>query len=394
MRRRLVAVLVALMAVVLLPGAPASAHEQDPHVYTFLDEVIPAPPGVDIQVRQSLVPELVVANRTQTPLDVLNATGRPFLRIAPDGTYADLASADWYTTNSPIGVADIPDFAQAPDAPPRWVRITSSPSWGWFDHRMHPVVIQDAPPQDSGVHEISRWIVPMRLGTQDIEVLGHVSYVSLQGQFTTQLVSPRSPFGGVTLDVLQGKLPGFLLTTTSAQPVTVYGREGEPFAQVGPAGVQVNLHSATWIDQLQFRNQSPTEADDPHAAPDWQTTDTATKLTWLDTRAAYPQLVPPPSIARSARPTVLVDWTIPLASGASRVVMRGRTSFVPLTVLNPDCTLLSGSGCTSAAGSFPTGTVVTVGLTLVGAVIIAVTWLGLPRRLRPSRLGGRARGQT
>jgi hypothetical protein len=181
MRRRLPAVLVAVMAMALLPGVPASAHEQDPHVLTFLDQVIPSPAGVDVQVKQSLVPELVVENRTPTELEVLNAAGRAFLRIGTDGTYADFATADWYTTNSPVGVAEIPAFAQAPDAAPRWVHITAEPSWGWFDHRMHPVTIQSAPPQNSGVREISRWIVPLRHGTQDVKVLGQISYVSLQG---------------------------------------------------------------------------------------------------------------------------------------------------------------------------------------------------------------------
>ena len=395
MRRRLLAILVALAAVALLPGAPVGAHEQDPHVLTFLDQVIPAPAGVDIQVRQSLVPELVVENRTPTELEVLTATGRPFLRIGPGGTLADLATPDWYTTNSPIGVADIPAEAQSPGAPPRWVRITSSPSWGWFDHRMHPVAIQDAPPPGSGVHEISRWIVPLRYGGQDVKVLGHLAYVSLAGRVSAELTSARTPLPGVSVDVLQGRLPGVLVTNTSGQPVTVGGREGEPFARVGPAGVEVNLHSASWIDQLRFRNQPPAEADDPTAPPDWQTVDTATRFAWLDTRAQYPHLVPPPAIADSGRARVLVTWSFPLASGTRRVAVTGRTRWVPLGQPTASCTLLQGGGC-GAGGSFPTGAVVSAGLALLGLAVIAVTWLGLPRRLlRARRRGnGRSHAQT
>jgi hypothetical protein len=43
------------------------------------------------------------------------------------------------------------------------------------------VAVMAAPPQNSGVREISRWIVPLRHGTQDVKVLGQISYVSLQG---------------------------------------------------------------------------------------------------------------------------------------------------------------------------------------------------------------------
>jgi hypothetical protein len=396
MRRRLPAILLALAAVALLPATPVGAHEQDPHVLTFLDQVIPAPPGVDIQVRQSLVPELVVENRTPTPLEVLTATGRPFLRIGPDGTFADFDTTDWYTTNSPIGVADIPPEAQAPDAAPRWVRVTSTPSWGWFDHRMHPVVIPDAPPEDSGVREISRWIVPLRYGTQDVKVLGHLSYVSLRGRIVTELTSPRTPFPGVTVDVLQGGLPGLLLTNASSQAVTVDGREGEPFARVGPAGVQVNLHSASWIDQLRFHNQPPAEAEDATAPPDWRTTDTATRFAWLETRAKYPHLVPPPAVESSSRATVLLTWRIPLTWGGRRVSMTGRTRFVPLAQLDPGCTLLAGGGACAGDGSFPTGPLLTAGLALLGVAILAATWLGLPRGLpwRAARRSGRSATQT
>ncbi|MGI0128880.1 MAG: hypothetical protein ACREEC_01775, partial [Thermoplasmata archaeon] len=193
MWRRLLALFAALTALALM-GAPASAHEQDPHVVTFLDQIIPKPAGVDIEVKQSLVPELVVANPTPTMLEVLNATGRPFLRIGPGGVFADFATPDWYTTNSPVGIADTPAFAQAANAPSRWVNISPTPSWGWFDHRMHPVPVPEGPPHNTGVTEISRWIVPFEYGTQKVEVLGHISWVSLQGLFRQTLTSTRTPY--------------------------------------------------------------------------------------------------------------------------------------------------------------------------------------------------------
>lgn len=380
MRRRLLALLAALSAVALL-GAPASAHEQDPHVVTLLDQVIPRPAGVDIEVKQSLVPELVVANPTPTMLEVLNATGRPFLRIGPGGVFADFATPDWYTTNSPIGVADIPAFAQAPTAAPRWVNISPEPSWGWFDHRMHPVPIASGPPQVAGITQLSRWIVPLTYGTERVEVLGHLSWVSLQGQFRQMLTSSRTPFPGTTVDVLEGRLPGFLVTNGGTTPVTIQGRAGEPFARVGPAGVEVNLHSPTWIDQLQFQNRTPSAAADPAAPPQWQQESTAPRFDWLDTRAQYRALTPPAAAYRTALPTVLLRWSIPLDEGSATRTVQGVTSYVPYAPATG-----GGAGGSGGGGRhFPMHVILTVALVALGAGIIAVGWIGMPRRLRPWR---------
>ncbi len=180
-----------------------------------------------------------------------------------------------------------------------------------------------------------------------------------------------------------------LLAALSA--VALLGAPARPFAQVGPGGVEVNLHSPSWIDQLQFQNRTPTVAADPSAPPQWEQESTAPRFDWLDTRAQYRELTPPQAAYRTSRPTVLVRWSIPLGEGSARQTVQGRTSYVPLTA-DSGCSLIAGGACPAGGGSgggggggLPGNVLVTAVLVALGAGIIAVTWLGMPRRLTPWR---------
>src|SRR5215211_6511023 len=124
-------------AALAVPATPAAAHSSDPSVRPVLDTVEPALPGVTVQLAQSVTAQMVVANPTPSTLSVLDGDGQPFLRIGPEGVFANRASPWWYLTNSPNGDASIPAGAQ-PGAPPRWEQVAAEPAWGWFEHRLHP----------------------------------------------------------------------------------------------------------------------------------------------------------------------------------------------------------------------------------------------------------------
>ena len=139
--------------------APARAHGTI-EVRTMLERVEPAVPGLTMKLVLSVTAELVVDNRTTELLEVLDDAGNPFMRIGPSGVEGDFNSPIWLAVNAPSGV---PDQTTLPTGPPRWQHVSTDPTWGWFDHRMHPAgTIAGA------------WEVPMRLGGRPVTAHGRV----------------------------------------------------------------------------------------------------------------------------------------------------------------------------------------------------------------------------
>lgn len=374
-----------VLALLLLAGALLSAaltaprvgaHEQDPHVRTVLESVIPAlPPGVTVDVRNTAVSaEMLVENHTPTEVQVLSPAGRTFLRIGPQGVLGDLDTPDWYQSNNPYGTADIPTRAAVPGAPPFWGRASHEPAWGWFEHRMHPKPLLDLPPAPaSGVQTISRWIVPLRYGTQDYRVLGRVDYVTFKGGYKAVLTSTPTPFDGVKVSVVTGRLPGVFLDNAGTVPVVVTGRSGEPFLRVGPAGTEANLHSPSWVDNLKDHGDTPTVEADAAAPPQWQLIHPEPRMLWLETRGFYTREIPPADITARTEPTVLLRWSLPLTRGAATATLTGTTSYVP----DPPAATAGAAGAED--GSFPW-----VGL-LLWIVLLALIGGGVTLWLRRRR---------
>ena len=76
-----------------LVSQPAWAHREVIGVTSVLDSVEPPlPDGVTVQVVRSVADQVVAANTTATPLEVLDEAGEPFLRIGPAGVEGDVAS--------------------------------------------------------------------------------------------------------------------------------------------------------------------------------------------------------------------------------------------------------------------------------------------------------------
>lgn len=361
----------------LTSPAPVRAHEMDPHLRTVVDQVIPSPPpGVTISVRPTVIAsEMLVENTTPTDVQVLTDRGRTFLRIGPEGVLGDLDTPEWYQSNDPYGNVDIPTRAQNPAAPPLWGRASHEPSWGWFEHRMHPVpALNLPPPPPNGVQTISRWIVPLRIGTTDYKVLGHVAYVTFKGGFNAVLTSTSTPFPGVTVSVAPGRLPGVYLQNLGTEAVTVTGRQGEPFLRVGPDGVEANLHSPSWVDDQRNHGNSPTVDADASAPPEWQKIHPEPRMLWLETRGFYAKEIPPTNVINRTTPTVLLRWSVPLTQGTATAQLTGTTSYVPQA-----SALAPATGAAPSDDSFPW-----VGL-VIWIVLLGVGGSGLTLWLRARR---------
>lgn len=304
-----------VLAVALLGGlaaaaAPAAAHEVDPSVITLIDSVTPEFEGITVEVGTSVTTQLLASNETDELLEVLAETGEPFLRIGPDGVEANLASPSWYVTNQPFG-ADQPPEGADPDAPPRWARVSAERSWGWFDHRLHPTNLL------GGLGEEARptFVVPMRLGGEDLVVRGHLEQRTQAPVFSSGLRAVPDAATGLVVQLLQGRAPGLFVRYDGAAEVVVEGADGEPFLRLGPAGAEVNQHSPTWLFTAQARGEDLSGIDaDPGEEPSWVAVSPQPSFAWLDPRALIPTASDEP---------IQLDWAIPVVIDGRPVEILG-----------------------------------------------------------------------
>ena len=270
----------------------------------MLDGVTPdLPDGVTIQVVESAATQLVAENTTETPLVVLGAGDRPFLRISRAGVEADVTSPDFVRSNNPDGAAGA--TPTSPDPAP-FRRISSEPSWGWFDHRLHA---QAALVHEPGVAD--RWTVPMLYGDQRVTVRGHREFRRPDGYWTSEVLDFPD---GITVSVASGRLPALLVSLIGASTVNVAGSEGEPMIRMTAGRVEVNDASPTWAvtgrgtDGFVFGG---------HSGEAWRVASLGRSITWLEPRAAQP--------VRGREP---IRWSIPVTVDGDPDRITGRTRFV------------------------------------------------------------------
>lgn len=379
---RLIAAALAGVAAIVASGAgPAGAHEEVPGVRAVLDSVDPPlPDGVVVQARISVADQLLVENRTDTNLFVLGDEGEPFLRIGPDGTYANVKSPAWFRSNDPTGAAVPPEDVD-PKAEPVWARVTSEPVWGWFDHRLHRGQLTRPPPVEDPDKPVvlEEWTVPMRYGDMAVSVKGHREYQFPSGFFTSRVVGHPPE-----LDVfaLNGVVPAVTVVRTSSggPMITVLGAAGEPMLRWTADGVEANEASPTWVFSQEakggYRRTGAVDAVGAvgaNEAPRWVRLPSP-QVTWLDRRGQLAVEGHEPEIGDSK------VWRVPVLIGERRAEIVAETRYGEMEarpVPNDD-----GGG---DGGGWPWWQSVLIG----GAAGVAVTLLrGKLRLTRPSSSEG------
>ena len=266
-----------------------------------------------MQTAANLAAQLVVDNATDVPLEVLGGTGQPFLRISRGGVFGNLGSPDFFATASPNGS---PARASGDD---RFVRLSAGSSWGWYDHRLHPFMVT-APPDPRRVSRLASFEVPLRYGGAATTVRGHLEFRPLLGQFDSTVTSAPA---GLAASVLQGRLPGLFVTVTA--PLTVLGRDGEPFLRSDGHVLSVNTASRTYVEDQQARGAAVAP---PGVAARWKALPGMT-LTWLDERLRYPSAAPPRAALGKPVPSTVGTWTIPVRLAGSTSALTGQMRWVP-----------------------------------------------------------------
>ncbi len=363
-------VLAATGTLLLVCAIPAAAHSADPRIVTTVEQVAPDLPGdVVIEARAGIASQLVAANPTTVPLEVLGRRGEPFLRLSRSGVEANLASPDFYETSNPNGsVAGAPAAVRAsPGASARWVRISDGASWGWYDHRLHPASYPV--PTDQRIPAVlARFEVPFRYGTQAVRVTGQIVFKPLLGGLR---VDGPDPVDGIAVDVLQGRLPGLLLRVTTAESVIVRGRDGEPFLRVAGRGVEVNLASRTYVEDRQARGE---QAGPPAVDARWKVVG-GTSYSWLDARLRYEQDAPDGKVRSSSEITTLRRWFVPVEVDGAQEQIAGTISWVPVADAGTDTLRDRGSGISV------TGAVLKAGTGLLALLLSLIVAVAARRRL-------------
>jgi hypothetical protein len=310
---------------VLVAAPPAAAHDLPVGVHNVLDRVDPRIDGITVQVVRTIADQLVVENRTANDLEVLAPTAEPFLRIGPQGVFANLNSPSWYLSSSGLGTATVPERAHV-GATPEWAKIATAPSWGWFDHRLHPASIPG--PKGSAPQRLASWNVAFRYNGNRMTVRGHLEFRIPRGSVIASVPNP-SIAPGVAVAVLPGRLPGLFLTVTSPATVIVEGERGEPFVRATAKNIEVNEASPTWTFTAAARNVIPDGPVDATAPPRWTNISGGGRVSWLEPRARYAPGEPRNAVQQRAKRVVISHWTVPVTVDGVRHEIAGLNEWVP-----------------------------------------------------------------
>lgn len=330
-RRAVLALAACLSLLTALAPAVAEAHgENSPIVQTVVDSV-PGAPGVKAHTLPSQPLRIDVLNTTKTELEVRGFEGEPFVRIGPTGVHVNLNSPTYYRSGNPDAGGVKPASAHR-GARPRWAFVSRTPEFGWFDFRMEPgrtPIPAQAATADRPLR-LDSWSIPTRYGGRASAIQGHVEFQPIVGAVVPRMTSPPNLTAGVEVGLLTGSAPGLFVTNTGREPVTVIGKDGKPFARIGPSGVLVNESSATYADTVAASGASPPRID-PQAPPRWKQVATVPQYGWVDYRLSYAHPVPP-EVQRDARPKVLLRWSVPILAGDRHALIAGTDTWTPFVV--------------------------------------------------------------
>ncbi len=361
--------LIVLVTVITLAAAPlARAHTGDPNIQTTVEGVVPSLPGVGFSVAESVASALSAQNSSSQELEILGGDGVPFLRLGPRGAEGNLNSPTFYQSAAPGGQAPVPARARHRTAAPSWALLSRRAAWGWYEPRVPDIPsAADAVRSRSTPTTLATWSIPLRYGARPAAVRGAVIYRPPSAGVVSSLTSSMHPVPGVTVALLPGRLPDLLVSNTGAQTLTILGEQGEPFARIGPTGVQVNVRSPIYAADISARGGAPPPTvSNPAAPPLYRSVSSAGTLDWFDPR---PRLQP--------------RWTVPVRIGARTTAITGTLSAQSATPATPYGYPLSSDAGRGGHGAQAGHAAVVAGG--VGALVLVLMAAGGAHRRRRRR---------
>jgi hypothetical protein len=167
---------------VVLPAA-VLAHGGNPKFRSEFRSVVPAVPGLDVQVL-NYDDRLLMINRTGKTVLVRGYEGEPYARLLADGTVTvNRRSPSYYLNEARYGGTPVPTRATA-EAPPQWSEVSKTGRFETHDHRIHWMSKGATPPQvkdEDKRTKVFDWRVPIEVGSQHAALTGSLFWVPSSG---------------------------------------------------------------------------------------------------------------------------------------------------------------------------------------------------------------------
>jgi hypothetical protein len=277
-----------------------------------LDPLPVALKGVTVQLAETLGTQLIVDNKTSTPLVVLADDGKPFLRIKGSGVEANVRHQTWLDTYLPGGLPHREVVAGEGDKPDwRFARKTSH--WGWFDGRLKAAEAKG-----------DTWRIPVRYGNTDAAITGKFVDALANGLWQANWQrAPKLP-KGVTVLLIPGQPFGLMLSNKTKQTVEVLDAQKQPFLRLNAKGTFANTHSALWQEtaaQPSLRQEQ---------AQAWQKISNTPRYTWVEPRT-LPAAGASTKAVQRWNITLLIDGKATVLNGQSRWVKAPKRETAPTT---------------------------------------------------------------
>ncbi len=123
-------------------------------------------PGITLQLAPGGTPALLIQNRSDKSVSVLDESDQPFLSIESGGVRANTSSAAWRTASA------IPPH---PASKVGWQKISPARSFSWLEPRLK---YKGAPLQDpSQAQTLGEWRLPFLIDKQRVEVSGTYQWI-------------------------------------------------------------------------------------------------------------------------------------------------------------------------------------------------------------------------
>lgn len=168
LRRAVLAVLAATVAVLVGGAAPAFADPPRPTDYrTEIVSVTPAVEGLEVRIIGG--DAFIEIDAPGLDVRVPGYQGEPYLHFATDGTVREnrRSPARWLNTDR-YSQAEVPAEAD-PDADPDWHVVGSGGRYAWHDHRTH--WMQETPPLGLGPgDQILDGVIPILVDGATVEI--------------------------------------------------------------------------------------------------------------------------------------------------------------------------------------------------------------------------------
>ena len=282
--------------------------------------------GITVQAIQSNAPQLVIENKSGKLLEILDDDGRAFLRIGPDGVEGDMNASAFYNTYSTAGLQP-PENARDTTAAPDWKSLSKDQNWGWFDPRIAETAFTpshtevDAAKSNGKAVTVASWSIPVRLAGELSSLDGRFELSSGPTTIATASITSNS-IEGWSSRIIPGANPAIFIKRrkdgSDAQVLTILGEENEPYIQLSPQGVSVNIESETWRQYGRANGDFSGLSVDDGADPEWMSVSTSSAYTFM-----HPSLFTQESTTENAP----IGWQISVDVDGQQEKIIGQTDF-------------------------------------------------------------------